>query len=268
MNPATPAFGKTTAQRVALLMLGAAAFGGVVYGIKVRMGRSRGLPSAGPPRCERITSSGGTVAGIRYLERVTPGADPESPLPMVVVFHAKGATPSAYAGMFYKSVGKPIRLIVPEGPLGLGNGYEWFRLPGRTKDQDTLAEQMVDTGEQVGKFLADIVRCRPTIGRPVITGSSQGGSMTYLMATQYPYLARGAVALAGWLPRQLWAPHLPPTVGMHGVNDHTVPFEPTAEYAAAMQSQGANFTWRTYQAGHGISSAMSRDWRDAVKAML
>lgn len=259
----------TRAQRLVIMAIGAAGFGGIVYGISTHMaGRRRGLAPAGPPQCDVIGPRGGSVAGFPYLERVTPGADPESALPMVVIFHSKGARPEHFAGMFYRSLGIPMRVIVPQGPLKLGNNFEWFRLPGRTEDQEELTEQMSEVGELTAKFLADIVRCRPTKGRPVVTGSSQGGSMTYLMATLYPYLVRGGVAAAGWLPAQLWSPHMAPTFAMHGTKDAAVPFASTAEYAAAMQAQGAPFTWRTYPVGHSISMDMSGDWRAAVRHML
>lgn len=258
----------TRAQRFMMMALGAAAFGGIVYGITARTRRVSGLPPAGPPQCDVVVpGSGGNVAGFRYIERVSPDVDPEAAVPMVVVFHSKGSRPEHYAGTF-RNLGKPVRLIVPEGPLSLGEHREWFRLPARTKDQPELAAQMAALAPSVAKFLADIVRCRPTVGRPVITGSSQGGSVTYLMATLYPYLAQGAVALAGWLPMQLWSPHMARTIGMHGTNDKTVPYEATAQYAAAMIERGAPFTWKTYATGHAISSSMQRDWRASVSSML
>ena len=48
----------------------------------------------------------------------------------------------------------------------------------------------------------------------LVTGSSQGGSMAYLMASQYPFLVKGAVAVIGWLPEELWTHHMAPTAGL------------------------------------------------------
>lgn len=269
-NPRLKPFWELTpGQKLVMMALGAAAFGGIVYGVTGRLRKPRGLTPAGLPQCDVVVpGSGGNVAGLRYLERVTPGTDPDARLPMIVVLHSKGSRPEHYAGTFYRHVGQPVRLIVPEGPLELGQNREWFRLPGRTKKQAELADQMLEASATLATFLTDITRCRPTVGRPVVTGSSQGGSMTYAIATLYPYLVRGAVALAGWLPAELWSPYMVQTVGLHGTKDTAVPFAKTAQYAAAMQERGAPFTFETYDTGHAINRAMQRDWRESVSGML
>ena len=249
-----------------LMLFGAAAFGGVVYGLSQRREGSRLTPLP-PPQCELARSDGGVVAGLRYLERVTPGADPSQPLPMVIMFHSRGARPEGFAG-FHHVLEGPARVITPEGPERLGSGHGWFRLPARTEDQDELADQMAVSADTMGAFIADIVRCRPTLGAPVVTGTSQGGSMAYLMATRYPQLVRGAVAVLGWLPKRLWDRFMAPTIGLHGVEDKTVPYQWTADYAQTMQNAGAPFDFRSYQSGHSVSSEMSRDWHRSVNDLL
>ncbi len=262
-----PAFwDMTPAQRFMVMLLGAAAFGGIVYGISSRRVR-RKITLLGPPECDEVNPDGGVVAGIRYLERVSAGSDPAAALPMVIMFHSRGATPESFGGHHHHLKG-PARVITPAAPDRLGSGYSWFKLPARTDDQDELADQMEDAADTMANFISDIVRCRPTSGVPVVTGSSQGGSMAYLMASEYPQLVRGAVAILGWLPERLWNRYMAPTEGLHGVSDKTVPYNRTAQYAQAMQAAGAPFTFRSYDTGHAVSADMSRDWHGAVNRML
>lgn len=256
----------STPTQVAVLVVGAAAFGGLVITAKRSFDRLKILP-LGDPECDKVRERGGEVAGFRYLERLSKGANPNATLPMVVVFHSRGAKPESFTG-WANSIGVPARVIVPEGPLELGENRSWFELGARTDDQMKLARQMEDIGDRMARFLADITRCRPTRGNPVVTGSSQGGSMAYLMASRHPQFVRGAVAAAGWLPKALWSSHLAPTVGLHGMKDTTVPFDWTAEWAETMQAEGAPVSFRIYDTGHVISREMLADWRNTLNEMV
>lgn len=211
------------------------------------------------PNCSGVKEGGGELDGVTYLEHVTGGASPDEKLPMVISFHSWGATPKGAAS--FKSL-KKVRVIRPEGPLIKGNGFAWSTEAARG-NQERLAESLRQTAEVVIPFVRDIQQCRPTVGKPVVTGSSQGGHMAYLIASLAPELVQGAVSVAGWLPEELWNPKMAPTVAIHGTLDATVPYERTAKYAEAM-----GFPLYSFDSGHTVSPAMGKKWREEVKAML
>lgn len=227
----------------------------------------RGLSAVHVPDCKEITSSGGTVAGLRYIERLSPGASPDQALPMVVLFHSRGATPQGFAG-FAGGLKAPARVILPEGPGVLGSNRTWFTLPARTSDQQKLEAQMRWTGRVAAKFLRDIVQCRPTVGLPVVTGSSQGGSMSYMMGNLYPDLVRGAVPVAGWIPKPMWSRDMAVTTGIHGSQDKTVPYAWTSAEIARMKALGAPISLASFPVGHTVSSGMSKAWKEAVNSYI
>lgn len=248
----------TVAERYALYAA-LAALG--VWGVSKLFGR-RQLP---PPSCDVIGESGGVIGGMRYLERRSQDAEHSDMLPMVVLFHSRAATPEGFSG-FAGNIKVPARVILPEGPGTLAGKRSWFTLPARTDDQAELAAQMEWTRGVASRFLRDVRRCIPTAGKVIVTGSSQGGSMSYMMASDPS--VRGAVALAGWLPQALWTTDIAPTIGLHGDQDTTVPYARTAEYAAWMRSKGAPFGFETFNTAHGVSSQMATAWRDSVNRLL
>jgi len=106
--------------------------------------------------------------------------------------------------------------------------------------------------------------CRPTAGLPIVTGSSEGGHVSYLMASQQSGIVGGAVALLGYIPPGVWNPQMSPTVGLHATADSTVPYERTRAYWDAMKSAGAQLSTQIFPGGHSVSDAMGAAWRSAV----
>lgn len=236
----------------ALLLLGAAAL--------VVMGRKKTRrPSAD---CSEVKQGKGVIAGIRYLETVR-GADPSTPMPMIVSFHGRGAVPKG--ATVFPGIEGPIRIIRPAGfHRTSGGGYNWMTTSSK-KHPEGFAAEMHQRGEELAAFLDGLMQCRPTIGRPIVTGASAGGHMSYLLASQYPGLVHGAVALIGYLPPPLWNPNMARTVGLHGVNDTVVPYERTRQFWDAMKRQGAPITTATFDSGHSVGGDIGASWDAAVK---
>lgn len=238
----------------AKVALAAAAVGGIAaYALRDETRTKKKKAS-----CEGVGQKGGTLDGVRYLEHVTKGADPNQSLPMLIVFHSLGANPKGTAG--FKSL-PPTRVIRPFGPYKRGGGYSWFKKTPRG-DLEALAEDMKVTADEVIPFVANIQKCRPTMGRPVVTGSSQGGHMAYLLASLIPHTVGGAVAVAGYIPPQLWNENMARTVGIHGTKDNTVPFERTKTFAETL-----GFPFYAFDAGHNIPKPMGKKWVEEVSKM-
>lgn len=267
-TPEAPPPPKLSRMDKGLLAVGGIIAAGIVTWGIVRARRGPFVPFV-PAECEAVTSRGGHLAGFRYLERVTRGADPESPLPMIVLFHSRGSRPENHAGMFAQSLGQPVRVILPEGPHRLGKRRSWTERASRTKDQGAWADELEALGEDMAQFVYEATQCRPTLGAPIVTGSSEGGHMAYLMATLYPDLVRGGVAVAGYLPEDLWHHSMAPTVGLHGTRDTAVPYGRTEYYWQTMEAEGAPIRYRAFSGvGHAVPSSVSRAWREALGDLL
>lgn len=237
--------------------------GGAIGLVTKALRKRRARKTASSVDCSDLKNSGGTLNGIRYLETIRGGSDPTVRMPMVVVFHSRGATPGGAAS--FPGLGGPVRIIRPAGfhQTQLG-GYNWFTHSSK-KDPEGLTREMRQRGAELAGFLGALMQCRPTLGRPIVTGSSAGGHVAYLLASQYPELVGGSVALLGYIPPGLWNPSMAPTVGLHSTGDNTVPFARTKAYWDAMLQGGARLETKTFPGGHSIVPGMGAAWRAGVK---
>lgn len=229
---------------------------------------SRSKPSKKVGRsCPPLSHEGGTSSGFNYIEFVTGGADPNSKLPLIVYFHSLASEPRGLAKNF-KDLPVRARVVMPRGNEVWGKGPAWWAMRSSTEDQHALAVSMNYTARQMANFIREIARCRPTVGKPVIAGHSQGGMMTYAVAAAAPRLVRAAVSASGWLPRELWPKKLPPTVALHGTKDVTVPYGRTKDFLERSIGAGLPIQFIPISgAGHGLSGDLKSTWRRAVEQM-
>jgi phospholipase/carboxylesterase len=167
-----------------------------------------------------------TVAGLHYVEWVTGGASPSNGLPMVVALHGHGGTPEMFQRHFANFPLK-VRFIAPFGlHPAERSGFEWFPRVAHMSAQQ-LAQVMPPVINRVAAAIAEIEKVRPTVGKPVLTGFSQGAVMTYGLAVLKPEMFSFACPMAGELPPQLvhgLPPVRPEIHGFHGDQDRTVDF--------------------------------------------
>jgi phospholipase/carboxylesterase len=262
MNPPQPWWQSPWAIGTGLAVSGVALGAGVAAAARMLMT---------PADCTAVAQTEGEIGGVRYIERIRGGADPNAQLPMVLLFHSLGATPEGHAAML-GGIGTA-RLILPDGELGTsGSGRKWWNLgikdaveKGR---QDEAQVEWTRAADRMAQFVDEISQCRPTLGKPVLTGSSQGGEMALLMASAYPKVVQGAVAVSSYLLPAFWTPKMAPTVMIHGTGDKVVPYDWALQYAQAMQEQGAPLTFDSFvSSGHSVTSPMASAWIAAVKQM-
>lgn len=245
-----------------VLLIAGVSVAGIIAGVSAGAALHRLL--GGPADCTQVEADGGVVAGVRYVERMRGGADPNEAVPMVVLFHSLGATPEGHAAML-TNIGRA-RLILPEGEYESesGSGRKWWQRGVKDaveNDPEGAAVQWEAASDRMAEFLRQIVQCRPTIGKPILTGSSQGGEMTLLMASTYPRLAGSGVAVSSYLLEPFWTARMAPTAMLHGTGDTTVPYAWARDYAEVMQAKGAPLGFESYEsAGHAVTKPMSRAW--------
>ena len=156
---------------------------------------------------------------LSYLERVK--GDAATPLPMLVAVHGLGDTPESFARVFDGYDG-PMRIIVLQGITPFHGGFSWFDLSAGI-ESDRATNGVNYAAAQIEAALEDLPKKYPTVGKPVITGFSQGGMLSFTVAAQRPDLIQAAIPLAGFLPESL-LPTEPPRVlapiyALHGAED-------------------------------------------------
>jgi len=221
--------------------------------------------------CPALVSEGGTIEGVRYLERMRGGASSTDAVPMVILLHSLTGSPEGYAsGM--NGIG-PARLILPEGGYEVGSGSSWFPRGIKTTVQDgndpAEMEAWRVAGERMARFVDTISHCRPTVGKPVVTGSSQGGEMALLLANEYRRMVAGSVVVNADLPEPLWTRRMAQTIWLHGTGDTTVPYELAKAHADDALDRGQPVTFESFQSpGHELTGALQSAWIAAVRDMV
>lgn len=228
---------------------------------------SRRKPSKKTRPCPPLAHEGGTFAGFDYIEYVTGGADPSSKLPLIVYFHSLGSEPRGLA-KHLKDLPFRARVVMPRGNESWGSGPAWWSMRSKTEDQHGLAVVMNYTSRQMTNFIREISRCRPTVGKPVIAGHSQGGMMTFAVAAASPRLVKAAVPASGWLPVELWPKRMPPTVALHGTKDSVVSYSRTKDFLERAIDGGLPIQFIPIEgAGHGLSGDLKSTWKSAIQQM-
>lgn len=211
------------------------------------------------------------AAGLPYREVILGGAAPEDPLPMIVAIHGLGDHPDNFQHLL-DGFAEPVRVILPRGldPVPEG-GYSWFPLRARDPDVAGLSVGIRHAADRIAEAVRALESSRPTLGKPIFTGFSQGGMLTFTLAVHHPDVVGHAVVIGGWLPPPLVpeAPgkerSFPPIVALHGTADVAVPFLPTQLAVQALVERGIATELLTYDgAGHMIIEPMRRDLHDRL----
>ncbi len=218
--------------------------------------------------CPDLYPTGGVLNGVRYKEFVTGGADPNEALPMIIVFHGRSVSLDHFMPTL-TLIKDPARIIMPEGPECNGKYCIWFEEKAKTENQEALANQIKTAVDNIAPFISTMARCRPTIGRPIVAGHSQGAMMALGIATLKPQLISAAIPAAGWLPKSLWSARTAPIYAVHARGDMTMPFDWMADWAAKMAQLGANqIFFREVTGSHKLSGVFLSTWIGTIRYTL
>jgi phospholipase/carboxylesterase len=203
-----------------------------------------------PPAEEPGSTTRGEIAGVRYLEHMTGGARPDERVPMIVALHPMGADPADFLQQL-RRYRRRARLIVPYGHPS-GGMYIWYD-SGR---DDVAALLVTREADRIAAALAALVAARPTVGKPLVTGFSQGGIMTFALAVTHPEALAAAFPISGLLPPSLYPSlalssrprpaRLPPVAAFHGASDLAVPTRGARASIAELRRAGYTAELREY----------------------
>ncbi len=212
-------------------------------------------PSAGPVAPPPLTEDPGSptwgeIAGLRYLEHMTGGARPDERVPMIVVLHPMGGDPADLLQLL-RRYRRRARLILPYGHPS-GGLYIWYD----SVREDVAASLVTREADRLATALAALIDARPTIGKPLVTGFSQGGIMTFALAVTHPEALAAAFPISGLLPLSLYPSAalssrprpatLPPVAAFHGASDLAVPIRSARASIAELRRAGYTAELREY----------------------
>ena len=207
-----------------------------------------------------------THAGLTAIELFPNDADETSPV--VVAIHGLGDRPQHWVEG-WRSFPRKAQIVLPQAFTPHGDGYSWFPL----RDTMTEAELGVKVGESEAKLWAGLLEIAGS-RKLIVTGFSQGGMLSYTMATRHADRISHAFPISGFCPPTLVPRNQAPTVpvlALHGTADKVLPIQLDRDTVAAFKANGSKIDLREYEGiGHTITPEMRRDWwaalSDAVNA--
>jgi phospholipase/carboxylesterase len=214
--------------------------------------------------------------GLEYEELVTGGGDPDSPLPLIIAAHGLGDRPDRFKKLFLR-LPFAARVIVPRAPGDYHEGYTWFATEiedGHVKRLDYAT--MADSAQRLAWLAEALVIQWPTAGKPVITGFSQGGILSFVVAASHPDLVAAAIPMSGLWPVEMRpsgpfeaAGSMPVVVALHGEEDGLVPFDSAHESVEAMKALGMDARMEPYpDVAHRISGEMRLRLYELLQELL
>lgn len=206
-------------------------------------------------------------SGVRYLEHLTGGATSGEKLPIVIAMHGLGDRPESFVALF-GGLAVKARLIAPYGLEPYSDGFSWFPL----SNEEELAKGMETAADRVAALIREITAEKPTRGRAIVTGFSQGGMLSFALAVRHPEAVRAAFPMGGRLPRALWpeawplGKETPDLIAFHGAADARVPVESARATVAKLRSLGWSAELHEYAgAGHTIVAEERKDVTRAIE---
>jgi phospholipase/carboxylesterase len=186
---------------------------------------------------------------LRYSVVEAPGTAEDAPL--VLALHGLGDDRRGFS-RFVRNLGLPVRFIVPDAPdTRPGGGYSWYRPRSASAPADVRRSLKL-----LAKLIRDLAKRYPGAGKPLVTGFSQGGVMSFALAATHPNLIRGAAPIAGYLiPAEMLVARPDkalPMLIMHGKTDKVVPFHKSKAAEGRFRAAGYRVSFFEHPGGHRI----------------
>ena len=153
---------------------------------------------------------------------------------------------------------------VEAAPLPFGDGASWFAATSRGAPED-LARELTQRAQEVLAEIDNLEARFPTSGVPVVTGFSQGGMLSFAIATvATPDQVALALPLGGGLPEPMRRPATIPVQAYHGVEDDVIPVDWAIQTSEALQVPLTQIPGLK----HGIDPRLHQQWRTRLQQQL
>lgn len=235
---------------------------------------TRGKPSEAPRGAKWVQVREHRVDGLRVTEVVVGRASLDDELPMVVHLHGRAGFPEVPDGDHTET--PPMRMMLPWAPDPLGDGFTWFPVSITERlDPKVLGFHITARADQLAHVIKRLMYMRPTEGRALVTGFSQGGMLTFGLALTHPELFDGAYPVAGWFPVELLDELIDPERtypqirALHGDRDPIVPMREARDLVARLALLGLDATLEPHHARtHAMTEAMHQRHKSFLLGMI
>lgn len=221
-----------------------------------------GGPASAEPR---------VLAGVTYEEVVRGAAADGEAMPVLVAFHYSGGS-AAESFENYDRIAGPVRILVPLGAYPKRNGLSYFPVDYYQRSPDERFRVARETVDALAPFLAAVIEAHGV--KPVVSGISQGGDISLLLAVYHPDLVAASFPFAAVIPADLAvsperaAVPGPPIHVMQGEADPIVDVAVTRVRVDELAA-GLPLSLTTYpDLGHDISPAMKADYTRLIHEAL
>lgn len=212
--------------------------------------------------------------GLACLDVRSGSARPGATRQLVVVLHGRGDRPRVPQLPFY-GLSRPLRIVMPQAPNPLGDGYSWLSSSVTEGRVAELASSLAEASDRVAGCVREL-RDPRVREEPVVAGFSQGGMLAFALAVHHPEVLGRALPVAGWLPPPLIpTTALPrgarrvPIRALHGVDDAIVPLAPTRDAVRALSALGYDVELTEVpETGHEASPALHALFSARLEAAL
>jgi phospholipase/carboxylesterase len=162
-----------------------------------------------------------------------------------------------------------VRIIAARAPDPYSVGTSWFPID----DAKRAPKAILERAAQLAAFADQLARTRPTVGRPLITGFSQGGILSFAAAAYHAEHFQAALPIAGSLldslPRYRKATKGLVVTAFHGRDDKRIPYAGAERTVARLNAAGTSATLTGFVGvAHTISPAMFERYVLALREEL
>jgi phospholipase/carboxylesterase len=201
---------------------------------------------------------------VRFLVNFRGGADETAPL--VIGIHGRGSTPENFSRIF-QDLSERVQIAMPQAFMRYGDGFSWFQLT-RSQSDAEFASALDSAERKLWTAISEIARGR----RIFVTGFSQGGMLSYVLAARHPREIAYAFPISGGAPRAL----LPraraesaPVYALHGANDELIEVAFARSTVAAFKEEGAIAELREFAGvGHSVTPPMREELFRRLRAAI
>jgi phospholipase/carboxylesterase len=208
---------------------------------------------------DHATSHAGLIYRVR---RSTPSA------PLIFMLHGLFGDENVM-WLFDHALPRSATVISPRALFPAADGFSWTR----SVDHGEIASaDFTPAIEALQSFIPEMIArydCDPQ--RVIVMGFSQGAALSYALSLTQSNLARGVIALAGFMPFDFThsersreaakskSPIQPRYLIIHSSDDDIVPIALAREARSALEGRGAFVEYHEYPGGHKVSAQGLKD---------
>jgi phospholipase/carboxylesterase len=219
---------------------------------------------------QNIVRGNHNLAGFQYIEAVR-GDPANNNLPLLIALHYSSSSPEDVF-QYYDSIGVDVRIILPRGNYPKRTGYSWFPKDHYSRDTSTQIETTWHAVDSIAAFIKALSEKYPA--KPVVSGVSQGGDISLLLAIRYPYLLKASMPMLGFIHRDAYLA-LPkaskpiPVHLVHGEADEIVSIDYVRKEVKHLQHLALRVSLASYPGvRHDITFAMERECNKSLRGWL